>query len=88
MLFCTLEKYSSLDWYAQANYHGGMNWQTLIAEIRERGVKLDEIRGECGFASKGHVHDLANNNQRSVVWEIGDALIKMHRRVMRRKVKL
>ena len=62
-----------------------MNWSTLIADIRGKRVTLQDIADKCGFASKSHVHDLATGRQHRVLWEVGDALIKMHRRVMRRK---
>jgi hypothetical protein len=65
-------------------YHNGMDWKTLLQDIR-RHKTLDAIAKECGFASRGHVHDLANGNQLSVEWSRGQALIKLHKRVMRRK---
>jgi AraC-like DNA-binding protein len=65
-------------------YDSGMDWKTLLREIR-RHMTLDEIAKECGFASRGHVHDLANGHQLSVEWSRGQALIKLHKRVSRRK---
>jgi hypothetical protein len=50
-------------------------------------MTLEDVRLECGFASRGHVHDLATGKQGSVSWEIGDALMKLHRRIRRRKVR-
>ena len=66
-------------------YYSAMNWKQLIADIRSRGATLAEIAKTCGFASPGHVHDVANGRQPGVMWEVGDALIKLHKRVMRRK---
>lgn len=68
-------------------YDAGMNWQAIIAEIRSRGLTLEDVRAACGFASRGHVHDLATGHQQALRWELGDALIKLHKRVKRRKVR-
>ena len=62
-----------------------MDWKKLLADIRARDVTLEKIKDECGFASKGHVHDVATGKQPHIFWERGDALIRMHKRVMRRK---
>jgi hypothetical protein len=62
-----------------------MDWTKLIADLRARGYTLQRIAELCGFASRGHVHSVAGDKSRSIVWEIGDALIRLHRRVMRRK---
>ena len=64
-----------------------MDWKTLIADMRARGLTLQQIKDAAGFASRGHVHDVLGGKQRRVYWEIGDALIKLHKRVMRRKVR-
>jgi hypothetical protein len=64
-----------------------MNWKQLIADLRKRGLTLEAIRAECGFASRGHVHDLGGGKSFTVSWEIGNKLIRFHKRVMRRKAK-
>lgn len=61
-----------------------MNWIQLIADIRACSLTYEDIKKGCGFASRGHVHDLAHGKQAKVLWEPGDKLIKMHKRVMRR----
>jgi AraC-like DNA-binding protein len=63
-----------------------MNWQNLLSDLCKR-VTLQEIADECGFSSRGHVHDLKNNNQRTVSYEVGTKLVEYHKRVMRRKEK-
>lgn len=73
--------------FALPNDTARMDWKTLIAGLRARGLTLDEIRIACGFASRGHVHDVMTGKQGRVMWEIGDAMLRLHRRVMRRKVK-
>ena len=64
-----------------------MKWITIIADIRARGYTLEQIKDKAGFSSRGHVHDVAMGRQPRVMWEIGDALLKMHKRVMRRKMQ-
>ena len=59
------------------NYTVAMNWTLVIADIRKRGFTLEQIKNQCGFSSRGHVHDLANGKQANVLWEIGDRLLKM-----------
>jgi hypothetical protein len=66
----------------------GMDWKNIVADLRKRNLTLEQIKDGAGFASRGHVHDIAAGKQRSVKWEIGDALLKLHKRVMRRKVGL
>ena len=60
-----------------------MDWKHLIAEIRARDVTLELIRSECGFSSRGHVLDVQNGRLATVRWEVGDKLIRMHKRVTR-----
>jgi hypothetical protein len=69
------------------NYIQAMNWMQVVLELRERGCTLGYIAETCGLSSKGHVHDIASGKQRRVLWEAGDALLKLHKRVMRRKGK-
>lgn len=64
-----------------------MNWKQLITDLRAKGVTLQAIQAECGFASRGHVHDLGGGKSTNVSWQIGDSLIRFHKRVMRKKAK-
>jgi hypothetical protein len=61
------------------------DWQHIIQELRGRDLTLAYIADNCGFASRGHVHNLQKRPDSSVTWEIGDKLLKLHKRVMRRK---
>jgi hypothetical protein len=61
-------------------------FKEAIADLLGRGWTLQRIADACGFASRGHVHDVLNGKQISVSWEIGDKLLRLHKRVMRRKV--
>ncbi len=61
-----------------------MNWKTIIAEIRQSGATLEQIAQQCGFASRGHVHDLMTGKQAEPRWSIGDQLLALHRKARRR----
>lgn len=63
-----------------------MNWPNLIEIILSRGFTLQEIADECGFASKGAVHDLKSGQSATCSYERGQKLIEMHKKAMRRKV--
>ncbi len=63
-----------------------MNWTLLIADIRTRGLTFADIAEQIG-TSKGHVHDVYTMRHTDVMWSMGQKLITLHRKVMRRKVK-
>lgn len=65
----------------------GMNWKQLILDLTSRKITLQAIADECGFASKGHVHDLKTGRQATVSYDAGVKLVALHKRVMRRKIK-
>lgn len=56
-----------------------MNWQQVVSDIRARGFTLEQIKDRCGFASRGHVHDIVTGKQERVLWETGERLLKMHK---------
>lgn len=64
-----------------------MDWKQLIADVRAHGLTLEDIRTSCGFASRGHVHGVTTGKQQTVVWEVGDNLIRLHRRITRQSSK-
>ena len=59
----------------------------IIADLRARKMTLEQIKEQAGFSSRGHVHDVEQGHQKRLMWEVGDRLLKLHKRVMRRKVK-
>jgi predicted DNA-binding protein YlxM (UPF0122 family) len=61
-----------------------MDFKKLINELGAHRT-LQEIADECGFSSKGHVHDLKTGRQLKVSYEIGVKLVAMHKKIMRRK---
>ena len=69
------------------HYDCCMNWSQMITDISARGVTLRQIAELCDFASAGAVKNLHTGMQKTCAWERGDKLIKLHRRVMRRKVR-
>ncbi len=63
-----------------------MDWKTLISDLQERGFTLEQIAEECGFASRGAVHELKTQmRQKSCSYERGIKLIALHRKALRRK---
>ncbi len=66
------------------NYSHGMNWKHIISDIRQAGATLDQIAEECGFASRGHVHDVFTGKQGEPRWSIGNQLLVMHRKALRK----
>jgi hypothetical protein len=64
-----------------------MNWKQLIQDLTDRKITLQAIADECGFASKGHVHDLKTGRQCTVSYDAGVKLVALHKKAMRRKVK-
>jgi hypothetical protein len=76
-----------LDWFASLNNTPLMNWHNIIAELQAAGWTLEAIAHECGFASKGHVHDLKTGHQKSCGFEAGIKLVELHKREMRKKAR-
>ena len=63
-----------------------MNWKQILQDLTDRKVTLQAIADECGLSSKGHAHDLKQGRQSTVSYEVGEKIVAMHKRVMRRKV--
>lgn len=77
----------SLDVFLLPNYHGCMNWQSLIQETLDlSGLTLTQLAERVGM-SKGQLHDLKSGHQRSCMYEAGIALVHQHRIAQRRKPK-
>lgn len=62
-----------------------MDWKQLIEDLQSRGVTLEKIARECGFASKGAVHDLKSGVQLTCSYERGMRLVEFHKATMRKK---
>lgn len=63
-----------------------MNWQTIISDLRARGLTFEQIATPVGM-SKGAVHDLLHGRGKSVLYDTGVKLVSLHKRVMRRKAR-
>jgi hypothetical protein len=64
-------------------YATRMNWKQIISDLRSR-LTFQAIGDSVGM-TKGQVHDLGKGNAKSVMYETGVALVKLHRRIQRRK---
>ena len=64
-----------------------MQWQTIIHYILHsgQGWTLDKIAQECGFSSKGALHDLKSGLQKTCSYERGCRLMALHDRIKRRQ---
>ena len=60
-----------------------MNWKNIIADITRAGYTQAEIADFVGI-SQPSVCDIANGKTKRPAWEIGDGLIRLHRKAARR----
>lgn len=59
-----------------------MNWKNLLREMSGE-LTLQQIADRCGFASRGHVHDVLAGNQKSVSFDLGTRICAEHARIVR-----
>jgi len=62
-----------------------MNWTQVIEEIHARGITHTEIAALCG-TSQGNLSDLKAGRVKNPAWPVGDALLDLHKRMLRRKI--
>ena len=60
-----------------------MNWKTLIQDLLNTGRTQAEIAAKIGISQPAIV-DLLQSKTKSVRWEVGNELIKLHKKVMRK----
>lgn len=60
-----------------------MNWKTIIAELNAAGLSQGKI-ADLLCISQPSVSDIANGKTKNPSWQIGDALLKLHRKEVRR----
>ena len=60
-----------------------MNWKTLIQDLLNTGRTQAEIAAKIGV-SQPSIVDLLQSKTKSVRWEVGNELIKFHKKVMRK----
>ncbi len=66
-----------------------MDFQKIVAEILETGMTQTELARRCGNGTtQGHISAIYTGRRRGdkIGYRLGDALVKIHRRVMRKKV--
>ena len=65
-----------------------MDFQKIVAEILETGMTQTELAKRCGNGTtQGHISAIYTGRRGdSVGYVLGDALVKIHRRAMRKKV--
>lgn len=61
-----------------------MNWSEIIKDLLGCGLTQAEIATRCG-TSQSLISYLLNGERRSPNWQLGDSLIRLHKRFMRRK---
>ena len=54
-----------------------MDWNKIVAEIKETGMTQSEIADHCGV-SAGTLSELCSGKVMEPKWSKGDALIKLH----------
>jgi hypothetical protein len=75
-----------VDAFFGVNYTAAMNWKTLVGDLVARGMSYRAI-GKVIGTGPGNVHAIGAGLREDVMWSLGDKLITLHRKVMRRKVK-
>lgn len=63
-----------------------MDWQSTITELTVAGLTQREISERTGI-SQGSISELGNGAKKTLTWELGEALRKLHRRVCKAKRK-
>ena len=61
-----------------------MNFQILLRDLH-KVYTLQQIAEMCGFASRGHVHDVMRGNQSGVRYEVGAMVIDAHAALKRQQ---
>lgn len=59
-----------------------MNWKQLLSDLREV-MTLDEIAAQIGLKSRSAVHAIANGHQKSVTYEVGVQILRLHKSMTR-----
>jgi hypothetical protein len=65
-----------------------MDFQKLVTDILETGMTQTELARRCGNGTtQGHISAIYTGRRRGdkIGYRLGDALVKIHRRAMRKK---
>jgi hypothetical protein len=57
-----------------------MNFKPLLRDLAQV-YTLQSIAEMCGFASRGHVHDVMTGKQEGVKFELGMSIVDAHARL-------
>lgn len=63
-----------------------MDWKNLVMETLSTGMGKSELSRESGLSVPA-VYDLLSGSTKSVKWEVGQKLIRIHRRAMKKVFK-
>ncbi len=63
-----------------------MDWTKIIAEILASGLTQVEVAERCN-THQGYVSGLLRGKKRNPCWAIGDKLLALHRRIIKRRRK-
>jgi predicted XRE-type DNA-binding protein len=61
-----------------------MDWKNIITEICASGMTQRQVAAEVGIAQPS-LCDIANGHTKSPSWPVGDALLRIHDRVIKAK---
>ncbi len=61
-----------------------MNFKPLLRDLAEV-YTLNAIAEMCGFASRGHVHDVMTGKQAGVKYELGVKIADAHAKLVRQQ---
>lgn len=66
--------------------NSAMNWTAIIQDLINFGLTQSEIAQKCG-TGQSHISSLLSGDRRSPNWQLGDSLIRLHRRQSRKAKK-
>jgi hypothetical protein len=62
------------------------SWKEIVAEILDTGLTQVEVAARCN-TTQGHVSSMLRGIKRHPSWELGDKLLSLHRRIVKRRRK-
>ena len=66
--------------------NAAMNWTEIIQDLINFGLTQSEIAQKCG-TGQSYISSLLGGDRRSPNWQLGDSLIRLHRRQTRKTKK-
>ena len=59
-----------------------MKWKNIIADLQAFGLTQSQIAEKCG-TGQSHISSLASGKRKVPNWNLGDALIRLHKKVLK-----